>query len=145
MTRTFQPLRQLREEVDRLVNDVWGSGGPMSPGFISRHRSFPTLNVWETDGEIWAEAELPGVSEEDLDISVVGRELTIKGERKATKPDESVFHRQERGLGAFTRSIELPLEVDIDQIEATLRDGVLSLRLPKAESVKPRKININVD
>ncbi len=143
MTRTFQPLRQLREEVDRLVSDVWGSGGPMSPGFISRHRSFPTLNVWETEGEIWAEAELPGVSEEDLDISVAGNELTIKGKRKATKPEDSLFHRQERGTGAFTRTVRLPVEIDIDKIEATLRGGILSLRLPKAESEKPHKININ--
>lgn len=105
-------------------------------------RVFPALNVWEQGDELYAEAEIPGLKGEDLDITVVGNELTIKGQRQEAPIDGSVFHRRERGAGAFTRVVRLPAEIDASKVQATLHDGVLTLKLPKAESAKARKIQV---
>jgi HSP20 family protein len=144
--RTLQPFRQLWDEVDRLSN-AWPVFGPLTRnGAAPWRRPFPALNVWETEGELWAEAELPGMNESDVDVSVTGSELTVKGERSAqSEQKEATFHRQERVSGKFVRSIHLPVEIDVDKIEASLKDGVLKIRLPKAEAVKPRKINVKTD
>ncbi len=129
------------EEMDRLqseINRLFKSNLP-SRGFGAP--SFPALNVWtSTDGAI-VTAELPGVHSEDLDISVVAQTLTLKGERKAEPMAEgSHYHRQERGVGHFTRSIELPFPVEAEKVEAVFDKGILSINLPRAESDKPRKI-----
>ncbi len=104
---------------------------------------FPALNVWQDGDNLLAEAELPGVKSEDLEISVVGSELTIHGRRPESNDEGTSFHRRERGAGEFTRVVRLPVEVDPDKVQASLQDGVLRLTLPKAEAAKPRKIQVN--
>jgi len=105
--------------------------------------SFPAINVWSGEEGAVVTAEIPGVSSEDLDISVVGETLTIKGERKSPELAEGEhYHRQERTHGYFTRTIELPFPVNADDVTADLRNGVLSISLPRAESDKPRKISV---
>lgn len=136
--RRVSPFRQFRSEMDRVLSDVWAMGSNLAT------RAFPALNVWETDGEMWAEAELPGVKQEDLDIDVVGNELTIRGQRTAPTDEKMTFHRQERTTGSFRRTVRLPVEVDADNVSATLRDGVLTIRLPKSERAKPRKVQVSV-
>lgn len=138
------PLGMWRDDMDRLVSDfLRGLPGQLASTGLTTGRSFPAVNVWETDGELFAECEVPGLAQEDLHIFVVGNELTIKGERKSPSAEEGVaYHRRERGVGAFTRVVHLPSEVDSSQVAASLQDGVLLITLPKAEAAKPRKIQV---
>jgi HSP20 family protein len=127
----------------RLVGDVLGPlGGQYMPQSLST-RAFPALNVWEDGDALYAEAEVPGVKTEDIDISVVGADLTIRGHRESGEREGMAYHRQERGVGEFNRVLRLPVEVDANQVEASLRDGVLLVKLPKAESARPKKIKVS--
>jgi HSP20 family protein len=141
---TMLPVAQLRDEMDRLVSDFFG---PADNGPSSRWNrpaaGFPPLNVWEDGDTLYAEAEMPGVKGDDLDISVIAGDLTIRG-RRGEQPSTGVaYHRQERGSGEFNRVLRLPVEVDANRVEASLRDGVLLIKLPKAESAKPKKIKVS--
>ncbi len=98
--------------------------------------------MWEYGDHLYAEAELPGLKSEDLDVSVVGGDLTIRGHRGSEPQEGTSYHRRERGTGEFTRVLRLPIEVDADKVEATLTNGVLLVKLPKAESAKPKKIKV---
>jgi len=133
---------------------LWGLRDPMARAFSSWLESpwdfdlaglkagaaFPAMNVWQTDAELCAEVEIPGFKLEDIEVLVVANELTIRGERKESHDAEAAYHRKERASGTFTRSVRLPFDVDPSKVEASVRDGVLTVRLPKAEAVKPRKI-----
>ena len=99
--------------------------------------------MWEDGETLYVEAEVPGLKNEDLDISVVGNDLTIRGQTGDRPQEGAAYHRQERGFGAFNRVLRMPFEVDADRIEASLTDGVLLLKLPKAESAKPRRIKVS--
>jgi HSP20 family protein len=102
-----------------------------------------TLDMYETDENLVVTTDMPGVKPENLDISITGDVLTIKGE---TRMEEEVkqenYHRRERRYGAFNRSVTLPVPVDADQAEARFKDGVLTLTIPKAEEAKPKVIKI---
>jgi HSP20 family protein len=139
-----QPLGQLRDEVDRLFTEfVGGLSQFPAPSFVGR-RGFPALNIWETPDAVHVEAELPGVDANDLEINVVGKELTLKGQRNVETKEGETYHRRERAVGAFTRLVKLSVEVNPDAVHATLRDGVLQVTLPKAEVAKPRKIAVQI-
>ena len=139
----FHPLVQLRDEMDRLVTDFFNPTAAAVQSRWAVPRSFPPLNVWEDGETIFAEAEVPGLKSEDIDISVVGNDLTIRG-RRGGEPREGVaYHRQERGVGEFQRLLRLPVEVDGSKVEATLTNGVLVIKLPKAEAAKPKKIRVS--
>jgi HSP20 family protein len=140
-TNGFHPLHQLGHEVDRLMGGLFAS--PSDWAFTQTSRAFPAINVWEGADELYAEAELPGLKSEDIEISVVGNELTIKGSRGETKGEGVAFHRRERGAGEFSRVLHLPVEVDADKVQAVLRDGVLTLTLPKAAAARPKKIEVS--
>jgi HSP20 family protein len=135
-------LNQLRDELDRQFSDWWGNFNAVPREVAGK--AFPAVNVWEEGNELFAEAEVPGLKSENVEVSVVGSELTIKGQRPETKLDAGAFHRQERGVGSFTRALRLPYEIDASQVQAKLRDGVLLIVLPKHESAKPRKIQVNL-
>jgi HSP20 family protein len=107
-------------------------------------RVFPVVNVWEDDRTIYTECELHGMRMEDLEVSVLGDELTIKGERRVDERENATFHCRERRFGAFSRVIRLPVDVNPDEVQAALRDGILTITLPKAETAVPRKINVKV-
>ena len=127
--------RLFRNDFDRLFEDFF------SPAVLSpRHTGFPAVNIWEQEHNYFVEAEIPGLSLEDLEISVMGKELTIRGKRPELKGE--AFHRRERGVGSFTRVIQLPTLLETNAVEATLRNGILTVRLPKAEEVRPKKIQI---
>jgi HSP20 family protein len=137
---TRHPLHQLRNEVDRLLT---GFLGPTADGFLPAvFRNQPPVNVWEEQEALKVEMELPGVKIEHLDISVAGNELSIKVDRPDVAQEGVTYHRRERPVGSFSRIVRLPVEVDADRVEADLRDGVLTIVLPKAECAKPRKINV---
>lgn len=141
---TLPAIRRLRDEMDRLFGGMlegrWDWDGEWA-GFLGAG-VFPAMNVWETDQAVVAEVEVPGVAQSDLDVQVVGNELTIRGERKEDHLKDSVYHRRERPAAKFTRTIELPVPVDESKVEASLKDGVLTVTLPKAEAAKPRRIAI---
>lgn len=141
--RNFNPQRamtQFRDEMNRLLGDFLPESGQ---GWTLTTRGQPALNVWETDEAVMVEAEIPGVKSEHVDISVVGNELTLKVQRPADDREETLYHRRERPVGNFTRVVRLPMAVDADRVSANLHQGVLTVKLPKAESAKPRKIVIN--
>jgi HSP20 family protein len=140
----FHPIVQLRDEMDRLASSFFGPAPAVSPSRLSAPaRGFPPLNVWEDGETIFAEAEVPGLKSEDIDISVVGADLAIRG-RRGVEPREGVaYHRQERGVGEFNRVLRLPIEIDASKVEASLTSGVLLVKLPKAESAKPKKIKVS--
>jgi HSP20 family protein len=132
----WNQLSQLQNEMNRLF-DRWGDDGRRS------QVDFPPLNIWEVDDALLVEAELPGLDMKDLEIYVTGTDqLTLKGERKETLPQKSTQHRQERGFGKFVRVLTLPISVDANKVEAKLENGILTLRLPKHEAAKPRKITV---
>jgi HSP20 family protein len=137
----FAPVGQLRDEFDRHFNRLFNF--PSLSAGLSNGRGFPALNVWESGDVFYAEAEVPGLTNDDLEISVVGSELTLKGQRKDSAEEGATFHRRERGIGAFSRVVRLPAEVDSSKVQANLRDGVLLITLPKHEAAKPRKIQVN--
>lgn len=133
------PLMRLQDEVTDLfgnmVEDVLASRGYGA--------TYPGVNVWEDGDNAFVEAELPGMSMDDIEVDVMGNEVTIKGERKIPDPPQNgVYRRRERPQGAFSRMLTLPWEIDAEHVEAKLHDGVLTVRLPKSESAKPRKIKV---
>lgn len=109
----------------------------------SRIAGYPAVNVWMNDESAVITAELPGVDVKDLDISVVGETVTLSGERKGEDlPKEVTYHRQERGAGKFSRTIDLPFMVESGKVQATLEKGVLRVLLPRSEKDKPRKVTV---
>lgn len=136
------PVHQFRNEVDRLMTDFFGPMRREWQGWLPSTGS-PRLNVWEETDAVFAEVEVPGLKSEDLDVSVVGDELTIKGKRESAATEkEAAFHRRERTVGEFTRTVTLPVEINADDVSATLNNGVLTVRLPKAEKAKARRVEV---
>jgi HSP20 family protein len=116
-----------------------------NPGFdfgLSGRGVFPLLNVFVHDGDVIVRAEIPGVNAEDIAIEAERGLLTLRGERKPPAESEGSYHRRERQFGTFSRSIRLPGHVDIERAEAKCRNGVLTLRIPRAEAAKPRRIEV---
>ena len=130
----FAELQSLQREMNRLFDGRDG-GTAMS--------RFPALNVWGNGENIVVTAELPGVEVEDLDLSVVNNQLTIKGECKADKPaEDAVCHRNEREAGSFVRTVRLPYAVENDKVAAKYENGVLTITMPRHEATKPKRIEI---
>lgn len=140
----FREMMTLRTQMDRLMEDLFNLPTAWSEGEATTFWRLP-LDVIERDDAFIVKASLPGVKPEDLDISYVDNTLTIKGELKEEVQQEGErYHLRERRFGQFMRSITLPVAIDPDKIEAVYENGVLTLTLPKAEEVKPRKIQVHV-
>jgi HSP20 family protein len=137
----FREMVTLRSAMDRMFDSAFlGEDGDW-PTFVD---SLP-LDVAETEDEYVVKASIPGIKPDDLEITYSGKTLTIKGEFKAEEEREDVhFHLRERRYGAFARSLALPAAVKSDAIEAKYESGVLTLKLPKSEEVKPKKIAVRV-
>jgi len=107
---------------------------------------FPPVNIWVSDDDTVVTTEIPGIKPEDVDISVTGRTLAIRGSRnaEALREDES-YHRRERWSGQFSKAIELPFNIEADKVEARFTKGVLYITLPKAEAERPRRIEIKAE
>ena len=105
--------------------------------------AYPPMNIAEEDELFLLEAELPGVSATDLEVVVLGKELTIRGKRAPRAQEDSLtVHRSERQTGSFERSLEFPCALDPEKVEADLKNGVLTIRAHKSSSARPRKIQI---
>ena len=132
---------RFRGEIDRLFDDFF-TGSPF--GRLSDGKGWmPAIDVSETEKYIVVHAELPGMNAKDIDISLIGRVLTIKGERKQEKEEkDKSYHRVERRYGFFSRSLELPADVDSKKAKSKFKDGVLELNLPKSKEQSVRKIEV---
>lgn len=134
----LQPFRSLWDE-------MFPFGGRLGSLLAPEPRAFaPALNVVETEHAFTLTAELPGVSKEDVKITVEDGVLTLSGEKKQEQEEKDAsWHRVERSYGAFERSLTLPKGVDGDKAQASYRDGVLTITLPKAEHARPRTLKIS--
>jgi len=110
--------------------------------FRAEPRGFPALNIREDDQAWHVEAETPGFKMEDLELSVIGAELTIKGRCACACDEGASYRRRERRQDEFSRTVTLPAEIEADKVAATLKDGVLSITLPKAQVALARKIEV---
>jgi HSP20 family protein len=132
----WDEMNRLQKELDQVFKDTYNNP-------VVTPQGFPAMNVWTGEEGAVVNAEIPGVDPADIDVSIVGETLTIRGERKTEDLGSNFkYHRQERGYGKFVRTIQLPFPVDSEKVEATLDRGVLTLSLPRAEEDKPRKISI---
>jgi len=135
----WNELEQLQREMNKWMNTAF------SERFLAS-TSFPALNIWASDDSQVIAAELPGVNVDDIEINVIGDSLTIKGERLlANLPENAQPHRQERFSGKFSRSLQLPFQVDAEKIEARYENGILTIKLPRAEADLPKRIKVNAD
>jgi HSP20 family protein len=146
LTRTYfrvDPFVRMVEEMDRIFGGMNTAGLP-SPAACGpcNTATFPLLNIWQDERAMYAEAELPGFSMGSLEILASGDTLTIKGKREIAHPEGAKVVRAERSARSFERTLTLPAQVDVERIEATLANGVLTITLPKAQAVLPRKIEV---
>ena len=135
--RRWDPFRDLQREVGRLFETI-------EPFHAWRvERQFPALNVFDAGDRYVLSAQLPGVLPEDVDLSITGETLTMRGDRKRPEgvADES-YRRQERPSGRWTRTLTLPDRVDSTQVSASFAQGILTVTIPKAESARPRQISV---
>ena len=137
----FRDLRTLQEEVNRLFSTnltrAFGDEG------IGRGAWAPSVDIYENKDQIVLEAELPGMKQEDFDLSIENNVITLRGERKFEKVDETDnYHRVERSYGSFTRSFTLPQTVSGEGATAEYSNGVLRVTLPKREETKARRIEV---
>jgi len=134
------PFLALRDRIDRLMDEFTGSFGAWPFSWDIKPLEWrlgafvPTVDIKDRGNEIRIEAELPGVSEKDVDLSLSGDSLIIRGEKKhETEEKEKGYYRAERSYGSFERAIPLPVDVERDKIDATFKNGVLSITLPKCK------------
>lgn len=133
----WREMERLRREMNRLFT---GARPSFWESVVPR---YPAMNVWTNEEGAVVTAELPGVAFEDIDVSVVNDTLTLKGNRQAEELQErEAFHRRERGCGKFSRSFQLPFQIEAGKVSATFEKGVLHVTLPRAEADKPKKITV---
>jgi HSP20 family protein len=136
----FNDLNRIRSELNRIFEDPFSLVEPSTSFFEGWE---PSLDIYEDKDKVTVRAELPGMKKEDISVSLDGNNLTISGERKQEEEkQEGETYRAERYFGRFQRSVTLPQAVDPTKIEATYRDGVLNITLPKAEEAKPKRIDV---
>lgn len=139
----WEPMRDLvtlRDAMDRLFEESfvqpWPGTRAMGNGGLA-------LDMYQTDDNVIVEASVPGIKAEDVELTITGNTLTIKGETKSEeKVEKENYIRQERRFGSFCRAVGLPEGIDADEAEATFEDGVLTITFPKTEEIKPRAIKV---
>ncbi len=136
--RLFGTMNLLQKKLDNIYSDYG-----RSPGYRREfEQTAPRTNLYENGENFEIRAEVPGLEKDDLNVKIQGNYLEISGERGPDTPEGYRIHKTERGIGSFSRSFTLPSDVDSTKVEATLKDGVLYLTLPKHEAAKPKKISI---
>ncbi|MBU5611428.1 Hsp20/alpha crystallin family protein [Geomonas azotofigens] len=141
----FRELDNLRREIDEAFRGA-GVSRPFGPTFLSpvTTRRFPMVNFSEDEGNVYVEALIPGVDPKDVDLSVLRNTLTISGERKPFPEMKGIVHRTELGSGKFSRTLELPVDIDANRITAQCKDGIMTITMAKAEHAKPKRIEIKL-
>ncbi len=129
----FRELERMREEMDRVFGSLR----------LGRAAEYPPMNLWAGESGIVVTARVPGVSPENIDITVHQNTLTLRGRRAPDAEGEDVaYHRQERSYGSFARTVSLPFRVDPDRVAARFENGVLTIELPRPEADKPKRIQV---
>jgi len=138
----FREMENIGREMDHLFRGM-GLGRVMEPSFATAvgGRNYPRINLREDGDRVYVEALLPGVDAKALEMTVLGNTLTLAGERKNGVENVS-WHRRERGTGRFLRTIDLPVDIDTEGVRADYREGVLTVTLPKAQTARPKRIEI---
>ena len=144
--RPWHPSREL-DALEQRFEDIFGRPFPPATWWRTPREGrnwAPPIEVFEKEDKFVVKAELPGMNEEDIDVSVVGETLTIKGEKRTeSEVKEEDYHCCECSYGSFFRAITLPSTVDADKVEARYEAGVLEVSIPKAPEVMPKKISIS--
>ncbi len=149
----MEGLTDIQQEMNRLFDSFFGRPATMTAGdrlwvpLVDMYETKDDLHIaFEVPGVQEKEVfEVPGVREKEVSVSITGDLVTVKGERKwGSEQTDDSYHRLERVYGKFERSVALPVPVQADKVKAAYRDGVLEIRLPKAEEVKPKEIKIDV-
>ncbi len=136
----FREMMSLRNAMDRLFDESFVRPSRM---WVEEGAAQFPVDMYQTDGEVVVKATLPGIKPEEVDITITGDALTIKGEHKEEKEvKEENYIRRERRYGSFTRTVLIPVSVQGDKAEASFEDGVLTLTLPKAEEIRPKQIKV---
>jgi HSP20 family protein len=139
----FRHLSTLRDEIDRLFESPLSALTSDSQQFLSGW--LPTIDLFEDKEQLVLKAEIPGMKKEDISISLHGEVLTLSGERKEEETvDKAETYRSERFLGKFQRTLTLPVAVNPDKVQASYKDGILTVTLPKAEEAKPKQIEVKI-
>ena len=138
-----QEINKLRRDMDRLFSRLWDDFG--MPHFTRPSRNIPFIDLSETEDDLILKAEIPGLNPEDLDIYITDDILTIKGEMKQELVKEGEnYHRMERRYESFSRSIQLPCRVMIEDVEATHREGIVTIIMPKCKPEITQKVRIKI-
>jgi len=136
VTTPYHRMMNHRRMFNRMMNDEWSGD--------TARVAFP-LDVKDSNEAYEITAVLPGVSADDLNIQIANNTLTIQGELKVESDEQATYLLRERTAGRFMRSLQLPEAVDSGKVEASLKDGILTLRVPKAEQARPKSIKVNVN
>lgn len=132
----FRDITSFRDDINRLFSRTFGEGA-------GTHTWSPAVDVFETEDAVILKAELPGLTTDDVDVEIDDNVLTVSGERTLKDAvHEDRYYRLERSYGKFSRSLTLPQGITADEVTASFTDGVLEVRVPKADEVKPRKVAI---
>ncbi len=157
-TQSLRPVEQLRSDMDCIIQDVFGTRNKSFPE-VRGARGNPPIDVWEENDDFFVALDVPGATGGEVDITALGRELTVESSRSATGQQDAageetkgtenseenqgpVYHHRERLSGTFHRVIRFPFDIDVENVEGSLSAGVLTVRVPKAASAKPRRIEI---
>jgi len=137
--RSFAGMDEFRRRIDRLFEEFDGGAANTSP------RAVPPMNFYDQGSRLVLTAEVPGLSEKELKLSLQSDLLTVEGERKVRAPEGYSLHRQERASYQFSRSVSLPCKVDPDSVSASVKNGVLTITLNKAPESRPRQIAVSAN
>jgi len=130
----FAEMQRLQADMNRLFEGTRA---------LAPARTYPPVNIWIGDDSVVVTAQMPGLSQDDIDLTVQDDTLTIRGERRVAQADDNAaWHRRERANGRFARTIELPFRVDPDQVTARFNNGTLAVEMKRPETDKPRRIQI---
>ena len=157
-TQSLRPVEQLRSDMDCIIQDVFGTRNKSFPE-VRGARGNPPIDVWEENDDFFVALDVPGATGGEVDITALGRELTVESSRSATGQQDAageetkgtenseenrgpVYHHRERLSDTFHRMIRFPFDIDVENVEGSLSAGVLTVRVPKAASAKPRRIEI---
>ncbi len=142
------PWRKRADSMPQIQKQINGMFDNFLKGFdldVFRGGFSPALDVHETDEAVVVKAEMPGIPVEDINISLTGDVLTMSGEKKDEKEEKGEnYHRIERSFGSFSRSVQLPPYINAEKVDASVKDGILTISIGKKPEVKPRKIEVKV-
>jgi HSP20 family protein len=143
----WQSVDALRNDFDRLVDELWGRRGSASRGFeYTEGQPQPVpVNVFETENEVMVVAAMPGIEADNVEITVENDTLTIRGEKRGPGQENHRYLRREWSYGPYERSVQLPIQVDLEKANASYGNGIVTIALPKAASRRARRIDIQLN